>query len=277
MSPSWHDRLHVCLTPGHVALVRLARGLTPRVADHAVIACPQPAIPADWAPALETLRQALAGRQWRRASARVVLSGHFVRSQLVDWDASLTDAESQRALLLYRFGQTWGEAAAGWDYRWSEAPPPASCLAAAIDPGLLAGLREAFADPGLHVPLSSVQPWLAAAFNRFRKDIDGRGDWLLLAEPGRLTLARFRDGEWVGLHSQQVGESWGVELPAILSRVQLVAGLAEVPGRLCVHAPGLPDSAFRLPEGWSGSVLRLPAVPGLPGDVEPALAMALAA
>lgn len=276
MSPLWRDRIQIVLCPQRVILVRLGRGLHLKVLDKAVVPCGESAggVPS-WQPALAVLQQALAGPQWRHAEARVILSNHFVHYLLIDWDESLTGDEEQLALVRYRFAQTYGDAAGAWDYRWNEGHPPAPCLACAVDHGLFAGLRELFADAGLHLRLGGVQPYLMAAFNHWRHELDSERDWLLLAEPGRLCLAWFKADEWAGLHSQQVSRGWGQELPQILDRTLLLAGLSQAPERLCIHAPEASEAGLVLGEGWAGSLLRLQPCPGFVPIKDAAYAMAM--
>lgn len=277
MSPLWRDRLHVVLCPTRLILVRFGRGLRPSVAARAVVGCDVDTFPgtAAWVPALAALEQLLAERQWQHAEVRVILSNHFVHYLMVDWDAKLTGAEEQLAMVRYSFSQVFGDAAGGWDFRWHEGRPPAPCLAGAIDHGLLAGLRELFTSGGRHLHLGGVQPYLMTAFNHWRREIDPERDWFLLAEPGRLCLAWFRDGEWAGLHSQQTDANWGRDLPQILARALLQAGVTDRPARLAIHAPEAPEGSLVLAEEWSGSLLRLPPSPGFEPANDAVYAMAM--
>lgn len=275
MSLSWRDRLQVVLTPRRVVLVRLGKGLGNRVTDRAIVPCPEPAGEgeAPWQPALIALQTALADRRWKRAEARVVLSSHFVHYLLVPWQEKVGTDEEQRALVAYSFSEVYGEAVADWEFIWNEGRPPAPSLACAVDRRLLAGLRDICTAAGL--PVTSVQPYLAAAFNRWHKELDGRRDWFLLAEEGRLCLAWFQDEDWAGLHCQQVGEDWGQDLPQILERALLLAGRDQPPERLAIAAPGQARGNLALAEGWWGRTLRLPSSPGLAPGEDAAYAMAL--
>lgn len=253
--------MHIVLTPNRVILVRFARGLRPRVVDQAIVNCAPGAPPeaAAWAPALATLQQQLSGRQWRDAEVHFILSNHFVRYLMVAWDEKLRAGDEQLAMARYAFSEVYGDAADDWELRWQEGLPPAPCLASGVDRGLLAGLRELFVDAGRRLRLGGVRPYLVTAFNRWRREIDGRGDWFLLAEPGRLCLAWFRHNEWLGLHSQQAGADWWRELPQTLERVRLQSGQGEGPARLCIHAPGVEEAGLAPGPGWSARLLRLPA------------------
>lgn len=276
MSPLWRDRLHIVLAPTRVILLRFGRGLRPQVVDQAIVNCSAASLPdaAAWVPPLAALQQLLGGRKWRDADVHFILSNHFVRYLMVAWDEKLADAEEQLAMVRYSFAQVYGDLADDWELRWQEGLPPAPCLASGVERGLLAGVRELFTDAGRHLRLGSVRPYLMTAFNRWRHDIDGSGDWFLLAEPGRLCLGWFRGNEWAGLHSQQAGADWERELPQTLERVRLQAGVGGKPARLCVHAPESEERRIAAGSGWSLEVLRLPSLPGLSAGADAAYALA---
>ncbi|MGE5493185.1 MAG: hypothetical protein ACM31P_18090 [Actinomycetota bacterium] len=274
MSLSWRDRLHAVLTPRRVVLVRLAKGFGDRVVGKESLACPEPAPgEAPWQPALATLAGALPGRQWKHAELRAILSNHFAHYLLIPWQEKLSGEDDLLALVRHRFTEVYGDAADDWEILWSEGKPPAPYLACAVDRRLLVGLRDASSAAGL--PLTSIRPYLLAAFNRWRRELDGRKDWFLLAEEGRLCLAWFREGEWAGVHCQSVGDGWGGELPQILDRALLLAGRDAPPERLCIAAPEQSPGEMALADGWSGSLLKLPAVPGFSTADDAPYAMAL--
>lgn len=260
MSPSLHERIQIALCPGRVILVRLGRGLRPRVTAREIVVCADGAT--SWEAALDALREVLRQRQWQGAAASVILSNHFVRYLLVPWDEKLSGAEEQLAMVHYAFTQAYGDAASSWECRWSEGAPAAPCLACAIDRGLLTGLRECFRETG--VRLASVQPYLMSALNRWRRELRGDSRWFLLAEDGRLCLAWLKNDELGWLQCQRVDAGWGQALPEILDRALLVAG-TEARGQVYVHAPGLADGDLMLGGGWAGRLLELGACAG-PGD-----------
>lgn len=275
MSLSWRERVHVGLTPRQVTLARLARSFAPRVVAKEMVACPEPAEAGAplWQPALAALQLALSHRQWKHAEVRIILSNHFVHYLLIPWQEKVSGAEEQLALARHSFSEVYGDAVDEWDLLWSEGHPPAPSLACAVDRRLLAGLRETCAANRL--PLTSIQPYFAVAFNRWRRELDGERDWFLLAEEGRLCLAWFQGGDWAGLHCQQVSAGWGRELPQILERALLLAGRDHPPERLCISAPEQAPGDVALAEGWSGSLLKLPPCPGLTPAESGAYAMAL--
>lgn len=277
MSLSWRDRLHVVLAPRRIVLVRLGKGFSTRVVAKEIVPSPEPAGEGapPWQPSLEALARVLPDRRWKHAEVRVILSNHFVHYLLIPWQEKLSGEEEQQAMVRYRFSDVYGDAVDDWDLIRSESPPPAPSLACAVDRRLLAGLREICRAAGL--PLVSIRPYLMAAFNRWRRELDGKRDWFLLAEEGRLCLAWFQDDDWAGLHCQSVGEGWGGELPQILERTLLLAGRDSPPERLSIAAPEEPAGELALAEGWSGQLLKLPPCPGFVPGQDAAYAIALSA
>jgi hypothetical protein len=47
-----------------------------------------------------------------------------------------------------------------------------------------------------------VQPFLVAAFNRIRQTVGNGSCWIVVEEPGRLTLALLQRGAWVAIRSR---------------------------------------------------------------------------
>lgn len=274
MSPSWRERVLAALTPRRVLLLRQGRGLAPRLTAREQRECApaDPGMP-PWQPAVLALRTALNEPAWQNAELRLVLSNHFVHYLMVPWSTQLTKAAEQAALVRHHFSQVFGTAADSWEMRWSEGKPPAPCLACGVDKTLLAALRELAADPARRLRLGAVQPYLMAAYNRWRRQLDGRQDWLLLAEEGRICLGWFEDKDWAGVFCQQVGGDWENELPGLLERALLLAGREQAPRRLSIEAPGLPAERLALAEGWSGSLLKTRRL----ATADSAYAMALAA
>jgi len=141
-----------------------------------------------WQGALQALRTI----KLPKAKITVVLSNHFVRYALVPWSDALAGAAEEEAYVRHHFVRIHGERAKSWALRCSEAPRGAPRLASAVDRELVEALKGAC--PGL----ASVQPWLMAAINRWRREIPPGGAWLLLAErePERACIALHARGAW---------------------------------------------------------------------------------
>jgi hypothetical protein len=200
---------------------------------------------AEWQPAIEAFEKILPGLKDKEVS--VVLADRFVRYALLPWSDTLKTHEQWLGLARHRFTSIHGPMAAEWEIKFAETAPAGPRLACAVDRALVdeLGVRAV----AHQVRLASVQPFLVAAFNKVR-DMTGGSCWLVVEEPGRLTLALFLKGVWVAIRSRRADERWRRVLPEILSREAAFLGLDEPCTRVIVCAQGRFDAeeheSFRL-------------------------------
>lgn len=199
----------------------------------------------EWQPAIDAFEKILPALKGKEAG--VVLADRFVRYALLPWSDTLKTHDQWLGLARHRFTAIHGPVAAEWEIKFAETAPAGPRLACAADAGLI---EELGARAVAHqVRLVSVVPFLVAAFNRVR-DITGGTCWLVVEEPGRLTLALFLKGVWVAIRSRRADERWRRVLPEILSREAAFLGLEEPCTRVVVCAQGSFDieehESFRL-------------------------------
>ena len=238
MSPSWRDQIRISLLPHQVTLTRVRRGWTPRIDMQRVLPCTavQPgAVP--WQATLAALAEALPEFTARRGDVEVILSNHFVRYVLISHSDQISSAAEEQALVRHRFVRTYGGGAENWVLRLSDIGAHAGLrLASAVDAGLLESLSTLFR-PGRLI-LRSIQPYLMAAFNRWRPHLAGDA-WFALIEPGRLCLAQLQDNQWRTLKTIKVSDTWLPELLTLLDRERLLAGVdSAASAPVYVFAPG---------------------------------------
>jgi hypothetical protein len=188
----------------------------------------------DWRAAVEALPEILKSHKSREAS--VVLADQFVRYALLPWNEAVKSPEQWLALARHRFGALHGAIAAAWDVKVTETAPLGARLACAVDRELIEQLALSFVSSG--VQLVSVQPFLVAAFNRIRQTVGNASCWIVVEEPGRLTLALIQRGAWVAIRSRRSDGRWADLLPEILERESAFLGLDEPCTRLIVCAQG---------------------------------------
>lgn len=153
-----------------------------------------------WQGALAALR----ALQWKaRCKATVVLSNQFVRYAVVPWSEALANAAEEEAYVRHSFSRVHGERARSWALRWTAEGDPR--LASAIDAELLEELKGSFPKGG-KAKLASVQPYLMAAANRWRRSVPKTGAWLVLAERERACVALAVGGRWRSV--QNAKDSW---------------------------------------------------------------------
>ena len=206
MSPLSTEHLAVFLAPSEVLAVR-RRGIPRRIVE--TKSCPVPAREGtdggDWSGAVAALSEVLREGACRRLE--VMLSGHFMRYQLLPWRDDLQDPEEELAAARLGFADVFGDVAATWSIRLSHDAPGIPRLAAAVDAGLVEAISDAAQAAG--ALLVSLQPSLVAVANCWRRHFDRKcSAWLVVHEENRLSLALLQHGRWQWLRSLRVGADW---------------------------------------------------------------------
>ena len=207
-----------------------------------------PANDGGWSAAVEALSGMLAGKS---GEATVVLADQFVRYALLPWNETLKTREQWMALANHRFNTLHGPRAAEWQITVTETAPLGPRLACAVDRALIARLSEIFVQANLR--LTSVQPFLVAAFNRIRKSVGNGSCWIVVEEPGRLTLALIQRGAWIAIRSRRSDRSWRHVLREILERESAFLGLSTPITRVIVCAQGEFD--VQMHDAWRAEAL----------------------
>ena len=249
MSLSWRERLVATLTPERVHLRRIPAFRRRGAGVGLSLEC-QGAVDGmeSWRPALACLAAALDGK---KPDIEVVLSSHFVRLQLLPWQADLRSREEWQAYGAFRFQEIYGAPADAWDIVLSLVPPGQPALACAVDRVLLQALQALALEAGCR--LASVQPAFALAWNVHGRALGHAGGAFVLAESGRLCAGLTRNGDWCALRNLAVADGdMAAVLPALLEQQALLAespleeGDVLVAGLEGFRLPGLPA----LPAGW---------------------------
>ena len=195
---------------------------------------------------LEAVSEILKSRKEHQVS--IVLADSFVKYMLLPLNAALKTEEQWLALARHRLATVYGAQAAEWEVKLTATAPQGARLACAIERSLVAAIAERCV--AARVDLTSVQPFLVAGFNQIR-DLAGAGScWLVVEEPGRLTLAYLQKGAWIAVRSRRVDERWREALPEIIERESACLALSETCTRVIVCAQEAFDTgmheAFRL-------------------------------
>lgn len=270
MSLSWRDRYVAVLTPDRVALVCRRRGRA--VTDLTLDAYCSPAGPEGAAAALGTLvRQPEVGR----GDITLLLSSHFVRYLLVPWRAEVKSPEEFEAFAGICCDRTYGDDPARRILRISRERGGKPRLAASLEADFLVALREALA--GSRLRLVSVQPYLAAAFNRLGAAFRRKDFLFLVAEPTRACLLAALGGGWNSVRAGSTEDSPEALADFIERETRLLGLDEEAMPALFVHAPRHGRLALPACGGVAPVLLALPRPPSLAQAADPLLAMAMAA
>jgi hypothetical protein len=232
----WRDQLRIGLGSKWIALAGYGRGFRPSLNRKEIIAVESSEDAASWQAAVDALPAALASQGRRRTDVTVILSNHFVRYALLPWNAALKTHSEWLALARHRFGTVHGPLAEDWVIRITETGRECPRIASAIDRTLLTALERNISG---RAALVSVQPYLMAAFNRLRALMGEASCWLVVEEPGRLTLALIENGVWRAIRTRRKDEFWRMTLSEILERESALLALEEPCTKVivCTHIP----------------------------------------
>ena len=247
MSLLLRDHMRIGLCPDRLVCASYRRGFRPTVAARDIIAVEPPRSSADWQPAVAALPSALA--LGNPGGVTVILSNHFVRYALLPWIPALRTEEEWLTLARTGFrsctairprtgGTGFGDDAGG--PARGRARLTRGCSTRRVE-----DRRRRRPAPW------SVQPYLMAAFNRIRPELGKDSCWLVIEEPGRLTLALIQNGAWSAIRSRRSDERWEAMLPETLQRESAVLGLEQPCAQVVVYTAQEafntdPDGAFHM-------------------------------
>ena len=262
----WIDQLRIYLHPEQVVIVRLSGLVKRRIIAKRVL-------PVDvagefaWSGALAVLEAALKQAEWQGARAMVILAGHYTQYRVTPWNDDLTAAE-QSVLLHHQFADIYGERANNWQIKIADGAYAKPSVACVVDSRLMEGLQKTCS--ATRVQLTSVQPYLMTAFNRWRKQIDPQGAWLVLREKSHLSIAFFQGGAWRTMRTQCCSSDWAVTLELMLVREALQLGVDAAAFMVYFFSAEF-NGKSKLPVCFSApfkvQILHLPAIDGyLPQD-----------
>jgi hypothetical protein len=264
----WADQLSILMCPDRLLVAHRPRGRRAESMETTVVPLP-PASggAAQWEPAAAKLEALLAATpEWRGAALRIILSNHFVRYALVPWSDQLSDEQEHRLFATRQFVSAHGAVAKKWAIRLSLDRPGASHVASALDQPLLD--RITLAARANRLKLTSVEPLLMAAFNRWQQDFREEAQWFVTVEDGMLCGALVGRDRWLALRRWRTQADWTSELPLWVSREQLIGDEAALAGAVYVLAPPYERSALTgmdIPVRFLGGHDPLGAVNGTDG------------
>ncbi len=276
MSRLWRDRILIALAPAALAITRVSRGRRPAAAGHRTVECDPAAGPEPWRGVVAALPPLAQSLKDERADVTVVLSNHFVRYALVPRDPGLDTDEEELAFARFWFAKIHGERSKGWQVLLDRRGGGSARVAGAVDDALLQAVRGCF-KAGAKARLVSVQPYLMAAFNRWRRQLSAANASLLLVEPDRACLARLENGRWSAVHSARGSFDGAPEWAGFLERERHLAAGAVASTEVLVHAPSRAAAESLQADAWRFKPLADPVVAGLARRADPYLAMALCA
>ncbi len=196
MSLLLRDRLIVGLAPERLTALRIGGLWRPKILDRNEQAL-QTANPSHWDEVIAALEILLEQPNWAACNLTVILSSHFVQYLVIPKGEGLS-AQKQNDLAQLIFRNVFGELSHEWELRTSPSTKQAT-LASGVPVPLLVALRDACEGRGF---LRSVQPGLMPIINGLRAQIKNKSGTLALVEPGRISLAAIKGGQWESIVSR---------------------------------------------------------------------------
>lgn len=254
MLPLWRSEMRIVLCPDKVILLGVSKGLRRKMTYQTILPCfPMPGAPA-WQPALNAIEHWLDVTDWRRSSAMVILSNHFVRYALMPFSDEVANAVEELTLAQIMMEDTYGEIAKQWRLRITGGEYGEPRLIAAMDTALLDAITEITTRTDIR--LTSIKPYFMSAFNGFREQMLENDGMFALVESGRIVLAIFKNKQLSGVRHMQLNDALNEQLPDLLLREISLNGLEPNELPVYLHVAEKPD--FNLPSdsGLSIQVLR---------------------
>ena len=209
----------------------------------------QPGAAEPWRAAVDRLAQWLGEQGGQRFKVCVVLSGRFVRWQLLPWHAELPTRSERSTFAALRFREIFGKTAAAWNILAASLPPGHSAPAAAVDNGLLAALGQACQASGSQ--LQQVSPYFSQAFDNWQAKHKGSPVWFGALESDCITLGLLQDGRWRALQGMRLAGDWRAPLADLQQRMALAQGLDAAAAPLYLAGDVVPaPQAGTLPFIW---------------------------
>jgi hypothetical protein len=176
-----------------------------------------------WRAALDALRDWLGQQADKRLQLRVVLSGRFVRWQLLPWRSELSGRSETQAYAGVRFRETFGKLADAWNILPVAMPPGKTAPACAVDQALITALQAVCEAHGARLQL--LTPYFSSAFDNWRGQLPGNAAWFGTVEADSCTLGLLQGGNWTALQTQRVFGDWRDVVPAMVAQIGLASGL----------------------------------------------------
>lgn len=195
------ERLEILLTPRLIALRRASMIRRWRGGKH-VRWEPVESVEhgTDWRASVAALGKMMAGEALRGARVQIAVSDLWVRSHLMP--AASAGLNEEETLLLARthFARHYPETGQdNWTFRL--ALQGTHLLAAGMESDLLTALNEINAITG--VQATRIEPLFSWVYDRYEKALAGTRGWMLLDEPGMLTVAFVDRGVLMSMHCQR--------------------------------------------------------------------------
>ncbi|MEI2767785.1 MAG: hypothetical protein V9E86_04630 [Nitrosomonas sp.] len=250
MSQLWRDQIYVFLAPERLDWVHYRRGFKPVQLNKDTVFCEQMQNGSPWQNALKLLESHLT--DVTSAELTVILSNHFVRFVTLQPQAEITTPEEVKSYAAFRMREIYAERSESWDLSVSDWNPTTGAICAAINRDLMDRLQEI--TKRSEVKLKAVEPYLAAAYDHWQKQLNSQKSYFVVVESGRFCSAIVINGVWQSIRNQRVlsqdTHELAEELVVALDQEAVLLGNKEITETVYVFAPEYPQLVLPSNCGW---------------------------
>lgn len=217
------DRLYIGLEPQRLSLVRLTGTWRPSVVSAGSFESSAGVSPC-FAP--EVLQRELASDNWRGTRAQIVLADSMVRYFIAPLPLGARNLREIRLTAQMRFEAIFGDDANEWQVEIAPTPFATHHLACAIRMDVIESIKQACKEA--RISLNSIAPFGIHEFNRNHRRIGHRSGWIAVIGPRTLWTAFKHGRNWQATHVHHLRSNTVAELPSLLAREALRAGMSDV-------------------------------------------------
>lgn len=254
MSPSWRDQLYVFLAPDRMDWVHFRRGFKPVQFNKDTAYCVPAQGDLSWQNVLVLLESFLTNV--KDVDLTVILSNHFIRYVTLPPQQEITTPEEVKSYALFRMREVYADRVGSWELSISDWSPATGAICAAISNDLMTYLQEIAKRFG--IKLKAVEPYLAAVFDHWQKQLNQQKVYLAVIEPGRICGAIIVDGVWKSIRNQralsQNTEELAEEILNGMNQEAILYDVKEARASIDIFAPDYPQlTQLILPahDGWN--------------------------
>ena len=176
----------------------------------------------------------------------VLLGSDLVRFLVLPPQQVMMNVQEKTAYAAATFQEIYGENANDWQLKYHDNVPNKPFIVAAIDKNLLNVIYQTVSKH--QFKLTSIQPYVMAAFNESAKHFVKTNTYLAIVEMNRLTLILIQFGYYQQLRSHVISGEWQADLTKILLRE---SAISETDCRdIIVYSPMHKAKSLTI-EGWT--------------------------
>lgn len=220
------SRLFIGIEPRKLTLVRLDGKWRTTVGD-----AEEFPVPADANDAftLQILAGELKSQRWRGLPVQVTLADSLTRYFIVTLPRGVRNLREVRDAAVLRFGEIFGGDAKDWTTAVDLAALASHHLGCACRTNWVNGLQRICREA--NTALDGIRPFGVSEFNRNQHRIGYRSGWFAALGPDTLWTA-FKSGNgWLASYVHRLQADMLIDLPGLIARAQLRAGIDERLGR----------------------------------------------